>query len=86
MSASIPSNWHHTGRSPADATDWTVEVEIAEPAPVSGRELDVFERYFSDVLDAVFAPSNLAAHNDARPVMDRPSGARRPLDRRGKMR
>jgi hypothetical protein len=33
-----------------------VENELPDPIPVSKAELDVVERYFSDLLDAVFEP------------------------------
>jgi hypothetical protein len=31
--------------------------EIADPTPIAPAELDAIERYFSAVLDDVFAPS-----------------------------
>jgi hypothetical protein len=36
---------------------WTVINEIADPTPIATAELDAIERYFSAVLDDVFAPS-----------------------------
>lgn len=45
---------------PIDAEFWTVENELPDPLPVSTAELDAIERYFSDVLDAVFDSRPLA--------------------------
>jgi hypothetical protein len=41
---------------PSDPQFWTVENELPDPIPVSTAELDAIERYFGDVLDAVFDP------------------------------
>lgn len=41
---------------PADPEFWTVENELPDPLPVSKAELDAIERYFGDLLDAVFDP------------------------------
>lgn len=42
---------------PSDPEFWTVINEIAEPTPIAPAELDALERYFSAVLDDVFATS-----------------------------
>ncbi|MGY4329443.1 hypothetical protein ACVWWG_003860 [Bradyrhizobium sp. LB7.2] len=42
---------------PSDPEFWTVINELAEPTPIAPAELDAIERYFSAVLDDVFAPS-----------------------------
>jgi len=42
---------------PSDPEFWTVVNEIADPTPIAPAELDAIERYFSAVLDDVFAPS-----------------------------
>lgn len=42
---------------PSDPEFWTVINEIADPTPIAPAELDAIERYFSAVLDDVFAPS-----------------------------
>lgn len=39
---------------PSDAEFWTVENELPDPMPVVKAELDVIERYFGELLDAVF--------------------------------
>jgi len=41
---------------PIDPEFWTVENELPDPIPVCTAELDAIERYFGDVLDAVFDP------------------------------
>lgn len=41
---------------PIDPEFWTVENELPDPIPVSRAELDAIERYFGDLLDAVFDP------------------------------
>ncbi|EJN13511.1 hypothetical protein PMI42_03084 [Bradyrhizobium sp. YR681] len=41
---------------PSDPEFWTVENELPDPIPVSKAELDAIERYFGDLLDAVFDP------------------------------
>lgn len=48
---------------PIDPEFWTVENELPDPIPVSAAELDAVERYFGDVLDAVFG-----SKSDAQPV------------------
>lgn len=73
-------------RATPHATEWTVEVEIAEPTPVTACELDVFERYFAEIIDAVFDPAKSAATGFNPSVAEADSAVRRPLDRRGKMR
>jgi hypothetical protein len=40
---------------PSDPEFWTVINEIADPTPIAPAELDAIERYFSTVLDDVFA-------------------------------
>lgn len=40
---------------PSDAGFWTVINEIADPTPIAPAELEAIERYFSAVLDDVFA-------------------------------
>ncbi len=42
---------------PSDPEFWTVINEIADPAPIAPAELDAIERFFSAVLDDVFASS-----------------------------
>ena len=42
---------------PSDPEFWTVINEVADPTPIAPAELDAIERYFSAVLDYVFAPS-----------------------------
>jgi hypothetical protein len=42
---------------PSDPEFWTVINEVADPTPIAPAELDAIERYFSAVLDDVFAPS-----------------------------
>ncbi|MEW6151595.1 MAG: hypothetical protein AB1745_26725 [Pseudomonadota bacterium] len=42
---------------PSDPEFWTVINEIADPTPIAPAELDAIERYFSAVLDDVFAAS-----------------------------
>jgi hypothetical protein len=39
---------------PSDPEFWTVINELPEPIAVSRPELDAIERYFADLLDAVF--------------------------------
>jgi hypothetical protein len=39
---------------PSNAEFWTVENELPDPLPVSKAELDAIERYFGDLLDAIF--------------------------------
>lgn len=47
-----------TGRLRAsDPEFWTLINEIADPTPIATAELDAIERYFSAVLDDVFATS-----------------------------
>lgn len=51
---------HRTATPPLQPSDpefWTVINEIADPTPIAPAELDAIERYFSAVLDDVFAPS-----------------------------
>ncbi|MGJ4931564.1 hypothetical protein ACQR1I_31820 [Bradyrhizobium sp. HKCCYLS2038] len=43
---------------PFDPEYWIVEKELPDPIPVSKAELDAIERYFSDLLDAVFEPKS----------------------------
>ena len=43
---------------PFDPEYWTVENELPDPIPISKAELDAIERYFGDLLDAVFAPKS----------------------------
>lgn len=53
---------------PIDQEFWTVENELPDPLPVGKAELDAIERYFGDVLDAVFeskpraVPADTKAH------------------------
>jgi hypothetical protein len=42
---------------PTDVEFWTVVNELPNPLPVSKAEIDAIERYFGDMLDAVFAPA-----------------------------
>lgn len=42
---------------PSDPEFWIVINEIADPTPIVPAELDAIERYFSAVLDDVFAAS-----------------------------
>jgi hypothetical protein len=42
---------------PSDPEFWTVINEITDPTPIAPAELDAIERYFSAVLDDVFAAS-----------------------------
>ena len=42
---------------PSDPEFWTVINEVADPTPIAPAELDAIERFFSAVLDDVFAPS-----------------------------
>lgn len=37
---------------------WTMERELPDPIPVSKAELDAIERFFGDLLDAVFDPKS----------------------------
>jgi hypothetical protein len=46
---------------PSDPEFWTVINDIADPTPIATAELDAIERYFSAVLDDVFAPSRKAS-------------------------
>ncbi len=46
---------------PIDPEFWSVVNDLPDPMPVSKDELDAIERYFSDVLDAVFDRKNNAA-------------------------
>lgn len=39
---------------PSDAEFWTVESDLPDPLPVGKAELDAIERYFGNLLDAVF--------------------------------
>ena len=39
---------------PIDPEFWTIENELPDPIPVATAELNAIERYFGDVLDAVF--------------------------------
>jgi hypothetical protein len=39
---------------PPDDEFWTVDNEFPDPLPVTKAELDVIERYFGELLDAVF--------------------------------
>ncbi len=39
---------------PIDPEFWTVANELPDPIPVSKAELDAIERYFGNLLDAVF--------------------------------
>jgi hypothetical protein len=41
---------------PIDPEFWTVESALPDPIPVTKAELDAIERYFGDLLDAVFEP------------------------------
>lgn len=50
-----------TAPRPSDPEFWTVINEIADPTPIAPTELDAIERYFSAVLDDVFAPSRKAS-------------------------
>ncbi len=43
-------------KRPSDPEFWTVEKELPDPIPVSKAELDAIERYFGELLDAVFEP------------------------------
>ena len=50
-----------SNRSPSkprlsDLEFWTVVNELPDPIPVSKAELDAIERYFGDLIDAVFDP------------------------------
>ncbi|MGY3602770.1 MULTISPECIES: hypothetical protein [unclassified Bradyrhizobium] len=42
---------------PSDPEFWIVINEVADPTPIAPAELNAIERYFSAVLDDVFAPS-----------------------------
>lgn len=46
---------------PFDPEYWTVEDELRDPIQVSKAELDAIERYFSDLLGAVFEPKSRTA-------------------------
>lgn len=60
--AAAPNHSTATGAAtaalrPSDPEFWTVINEVADPTPIAPPELDAIERYFSAVLDDVFAPS-----------------------------
>lgn len=46
---------------PIDPEFWTIENELPDPIPVSTAELDAIERYFGELLDAVFETRSHAA-------------------------
>lgn len=50
------SSKHVMPKRRADPEFWTVNNELPDPIPISNAELDAIEGYFSDLLDAVFAP------------------------------
>lgn len=52
----MSSNYPRSKPRPSDPEFWTVENELPDPISVSKAEVDVIERYFSDLLDAVFEP------------------------------
>jgi hypothetical protein len=52
----MSSNQSKSKLRPIDPEFWTVENELPDPIPVSKAELDAIERYFGDLLDAVFEP------------------------------
>jgi len=35
---------------------WTVTDDWPEKVPITGAEIEIFERYFGDVLDELFGP------------------------------
>lgn len=43
---------------PSDPKFWTVENKLPDPIPVSKAELDAIERYFAELLDAIFEPKS----------------------------
>lgn len=74
-------------RQPApDRGDWIVSVDLTGASPVTPRELDAFERYFGDIVDAIFDPSGPDAHNTARTIVDPLRGNDIPLARRSRPR
>ena len=54
---STPGGTATAALRPSDPEFWTVINEVADPTPIAPAELDAIERYFSAVLDDVFAPS-----------------------------
>jgi hypothetical protein len=49
--------WPFPGRPPKhDLTTWTVTDDWPERVPVTAAEVDVFEAWFGDILDELFAP------------------------------
>jgi hypothetical protein len=51
----MSSKQRATRLRPIDPEYWTVENELPDPLPVSTAELDAIERYFGQIVDAVFA-------------------------------
>ena len=46
------------GRPPKhDLADWRVIDDWPEQVPVNPEEIDVFDRWFSDIIDELFGPS-----------------------------
>jgi len=46
------------GPRPIDPEFWTVVNELPDPLPVTTAEIEALERYFGEVLDEVFNPSD----------------------------
>ena len=49
--------WPFPGRPPKhDLSTWTVIDDWPDPVPVTQAEIEVFERWFGDLFDALFDP------------------------------
>lgn len=57
LEALLGEPWPFRGRPPKhDLSAWTVTDDWPEPVPVTETEVEVFERWFGDLFDALFGP------------------------------
>jgi hypothetical protein len=57
LEALLGEPWPFRGRPPKhDLSSWTVTDDWLEPVPVADAEVEVFERWFGDLFDALCGP------------------------------
>ena len=65
--------WPIPGRPPKhDLSTWTVTDDWPDPVPVTEAEIEVFERWFSDLFDEMFGPDT--GSPDTGPEIDLENG------------
>ena len=68
--------WPFPGRPPKhDLSTWTVTDDWPDPVPVAEAEIEVFERWFSDLFDEMFGPDT--GSPDTGPEIDLENGTRK---------